>query len=90
MAGKMRSFDHLQAGIADLAAPAASTPAPPAVPDTRSKGRPKTDTAPLQLRLPSDLIAALVKDAAEASIAAGRNITPQQIIVRILEERYRG
>jgi hypothetical protein len=92
MAGKARDFGALQAGLAGLAttAPPAAAEVSSSIPESKSKGRPKTDTAPLQVRLPSELIAALVKEAAEASIAAGRNVTPQQIILRILEERYRG
>jgi hypothetical protein len=31
----------------------------------------------------------LVREAADASVEAGKNITPQQIILRILEARYK-
>lgn len=95
MAGKNRDFARLQEGIAEItgsSVPAASVPdtAPGAQKESRERGRPKVDTAALQLRLPRSLITALVKEAAEASIAEGRNITPQQIIGRILEARYHG
>ncbi|SMF39826.1 hypothetical protein SAMN02982917_2015 [Azospirillum oryzae] len=64
----------------------ASTPAPKPAP--RGRGRPPEDTEPLQLRIPRTLMRQLVREAADASIQAGKNITPQQIILRILEARY--
>jgi len=95
MARKARDFGALQAGIADLTEGKAEPTAQPVALATesserRGKGRPPTDTSAMQLRLSRHLITALVKEAAEASIAEGRNVTPQQIIGRILEERYRG
>lgn len=100
MATKKRDFGQLAAGLAELtgqtdkAAAPSPTPAMPAVPaevsDHRGRGRPTSDTKSMQLRLPSELQMALVKDAAAASVEEGRNVTPQQIIIRILEARYNG
>ncbi len=82
MPRKDRDFSKLRAGL-DAAAAA---PAPPE--QSRGRGRPASDTSPMQLRLSAPLKTALVTAAAEASIAAGRTITPQQIIISLLEERY--
>jgi hypothetical protein len=81
MVGKNRDFSHLRAGLAGAAEqPAAETPA--------KRGRPTSETMAMNLRLPKALNTELIGDAAKASIAEGRNVTPQQIIVRILEAHY--
>lgn len=83
MAGKTRDFSALQAGLAKTHQPALINQPP-------ARGRPTVDTMPLQLRLPRSILGALVKEAAETSIAEGRNVTPQQVINRMLEARYNG
>lgn len=83
MAGKNRDFSALEAGLTKKQPPAALSQPP-------ARGRPTVDTTPLQLRLPRSIMGALVKEAAEASMAEGRNVTPQQIINRMLEARYNG
>lgn len=72
-------------------APVASdtTPSAASTPTPRGRGRPPEDTEPLQLRIPRTLMRQLVREAADASVEAGKNITPQQIILRILEARYK-
>lgn len=85
MAGKNRDFSRLRAGLAG----AADQPAPAPAGDAPAKrGRPTSETMAMSLRLPKALNAELIRDAAQASIAEGRNVTPQQIIVRILETHY--
>jgi hypothetical protein len=69
------------------------TPAPappsgdrPAEAPARTKGgRPPIDTEQISLRPPKAWMVALRRMAAEASLAEGRTVTPQMIILRLLE-----
>jgi hypothetical protein len=75
--------------------PAAGAPGfgepPPVMAETPSApaggrgGRPAADTEQISLRPPKAWLALLRRKAAEASLAEGRTVTPQMIILRMIE-----
>jgi hypothetical protein len=78
---KTRDFDAL--GV-DLEAAVAS---PLSAPDDKRKpGRPAVPTEQFTLRITADMRKRLAGLAAREQEATGRNVTPQQIAVRLLEE----
>ena len=65
------------------------SPEPPVDPLAPSKGgRPRMDTEQISLRPSRELMRALRRRAAEESIAVNRTVTPQQVILQILEEAF--
>jgi hypothetical protein len=88
---KNKDFSGLQAALAVVAQPVPTPELPPAQPPSkRPRGRPVTDTEPLQLRIAPDLRKKLMVLVMEEIAATGRNVTLQQIILRILEDRVGG
>ena len=92
MAGKNRDFSKLAAAVA---APGSVTPTPPAAsatspvaPPRRGKGRPATNTEAMTLRIPVHLRSILINVAAEESMRMGRMITPQEIILKTIVEKF--
>jgi|HigsolmetaAR206D_1030411.scaffolds.fasta_scaffold28176_1 hypothetical protein len=78
----------------DVSPVVAQPVAPPveaeAVPAPRAKGgRPAADTEQISLRPPKPWLALLRRMAAEASLAEGRTVTPQMVILRLLEPAIR-
>lgn len=90
MVRKVRDFEHLTAGLVSLTEKKAGQPQADVTTTKQKPGRPATDTKALQLRLPRQLLQSLVQEAAAAAVERGSNVTPQQIIIKILEERYNG
>ena len=77
---KTRNFDELKV---DLEAAAAAPPAPD---DKRRPGRPAVATEQFTLRITANTRRRLATMAAREQETTGRNVTPQQIAVRLLEE----
>ena len=81
---KTRNFDELQIDLEDaVAAPRPSS-------DGRRKpGRPAVATEQFTLRITAEMRKRLAGMAAREQESSGRNVTPQQIAVRLLEEALR-
>jgi hypothetical protein len=58
--------------------------APEAVPSPPRRGRPRADTVSVNLRMPEALLTAYVRRAAERSIATGRTVTAQAVMLEAL------
>lgn len=90
-ASRVDRIQKLAAGLAAIrpeaaaAPPPAPEPAPPPPPPPRPRGRPPADTAPLNLRMPVPLRDRAAVEAGRRSIAEKRNVTPQAVILEILE-----
>lgn len=92
---KTRNFGALAQGIAQAAGasiapvtlPAASTNAAMS-PSRAPVGRPAVDTVAFPLRPTRAVMQALVEAAATQSVARGRNITPQQVALKILATHF--
>lgn len=86
MASRVDRIQKLAAGLAAMQ-PAAATPPPPdpSAPPPRPRGRPRTDTVPLNLRMPIALRDRAAVEAGRRSVAERRNVTPQAVILEILE-----
>jgi hypothetical protein len=88
-----RLSQRLKEAKPQKAAPAsqpASAPAPTAVlSEGRTpprRGRPPVDTAPVNLRMPVTMRERLAIEAGRRSIAERRNVTPQAVILELLEK----
>jgi hypothetical protein len=78
---KTRNFDELQVDLETAAA------APLAAPEDRRKpGRPVVQTEQFTLRITADMRKRLAGLAAREQETTGRNVTPQQIAVKLLGE----
>jgi hypothetical protein len=77
---KTRDFNELKVDLEAATAP------PSAPGDKRRPGRPALPTEQFTLRITADMRKQLASLAAREQEATGRNVTPQQIAVRILEE----
>ncbi len=67
------------------APPLAPSLAPSLAAPPRPRGRPRTDTAPLNLRMPIALRDRAAVEAGRRSVAERRNVTPQAVILELLE-----
>lgn len=86
---KIRDFSKLAGAVSGQPNPASSPDSAPPV-SLAKRGRPVVETEPFQLRIPRSLLQQLVRASAEESVAKGRNVTPQQVALRILMERFDG
>jgi hypothetical protein len=84
MKSKTRDFSALQADLEAVNGPTAAEDA------KRGRGRPPVETEQFTLRITHDLRKKLATLAAEEMAATGRNVTPQMIAVRLLEEKLNG
>ncbi len=85
MASKIDRIGKLTAGLAGLQDPGASAPAAAPPPEPRPRGRPPVDTVALNLRMPTSLRERVAVEAARRSHAARRTITPQAVILELME-----
>ncbi|RKK02349.1 hypothetical protein EBE87_24770 [Pseudoroseomonas wenyumeiae] len=68
------------------AAPDTADAAPPA---KRRPGRPSPgDTVQVTLRIPRSQLAQLVEEGARRSAASGRTVTPQAVILELIEAQF--
>jgi hypothetical protein len=81
---QLRGLPPAAGAPAPAEAPAATGEIPPAPAGGRG-GRPAADTEQISLRPPRAWLALLRRKAAEASLAEGRTVTPQMIILRMIE-----
>lgn len=89
MSKKDRDFASLAAAI-EVAGTSPPPPPPPVSPKRSGAGRPASDTFPMTLRVSRELYDKLLDAAADATRTERRNITPQQLIIAALEEKYGG
>jgi len=74
-----------------IAGQGVQSPPPPAAPVKRAgAGRPTVDSLPITLRVSRDLYDKLLDAAADATKTERRNVTPQQLIIAALDEKYGG
>jgi hypothetical protein len=78
---KTRNFDELKVDL-EAAAPRSAE-------DKRGPGRPTVPTEQFTLRITADMRKRLAGMAAREQESTGRNVTPQQIAVRLLREALR-
>lgn len=90
-ASRVDRIQKLAAGLAVLRPEPQPLPSPepPPPPDDagggRPRGRPRADTVPLNLRMPVALRDRAAVEAGRRSVAERRNVTPQAVILEILE-----
>lgn len=91
MASRLDKIQKLTAGLAALPdpdpAPSPQPPVPqPAPTDGPRRGRPPVDTVAMNLRLPTPLRDRVAIEAGRRSQAARRNITPQAVILELMDK----
>jgi hypothetical protein len=85
MASKIDKISKLTAGLASLPDPGEPAPPAPAVTGPRPRGRPPADTVAVNLRMPTSYRERVVIEAARRSHAARRTITPQAVILELMD-----
>jgi hypothetical protein len=82
---KMRDFSALEANLAS-----ANSPSGTEEDGKRGRGRPAVNTEQFTLRITHAMRKRLATLAAEEMATTGRNVTPQQIAIRLLEDKLNG